>query len=476
MNKRERALLALVSEMKRRQVAYRILNDLFPEQKVVADCPSKNIAIRCSRRAGKSWTILAIMCAVCILNPKSSCLYLALTFDNVKQIVFKTIKKINDRYKLNLKINRATLEITFPNGSTIDCKGADRSILDAEKFAGTYYDIVAIDESASFSPETLDYLIDDVLEQTLIDTNGRLILAGSPRPVESGRFFDVATDHGKHRELWSGQVGEYAVFSWDTSANKYVAKQFEKKKKEKIEINPNVATTSAYLRNYLGHWATDIGDRVYKITEENVIDAPPTPYAPRYICGIDFGWRDSTAFCVGLINKHEKIFYILESYKSPEMMIDDIVEKIRHYSAKYPNIIFYGDTNEKIVCAEIAKRDKVYIHPAEKTNKYGHDGWVEIFNNDALNHKIQIVRNTNQDLLEDIRKLVWTSKRNGERIPDPNAEDHIQDGMLYAYRASYHYLEKPYVDMTEQEKIYQEQVKKAKRRQLGHNPYEKRYK
>jgi len=447
---------AVLAELKKRLKALKIIDDLLPEQKAVHDAVSKYVAIRCSRRAGKSWTILAIMAAKCISEPHARCLYLALTFDNVRNIVMTTIQQINDKYSLGLKINKANLTITFPNGSTIECKGADTSVLDTDKFAGTYYDIVAIDEAASFNPDTLNYLIDDVLEQTLIDKDGVLILAGSPRPVESGRFFEIATNFGRNRELWQGKVAQYEVFSWDTTCNKFVVENWQKKIDEKIAENPEIANTAAFLRNYRGYWATDIGERVYKITIKNHIDEVPQYIDPYFVCGIDFGWKDDMAFVQCLVNRYDNTFYILESYKCPEMSIDDIVEKLKYYQQKYPRTLFYADTNEKIVCNEIANRFHITINNADKTNKNGEDGWIEIFNNDALRGKVKVVKDMNAALLTDVNKLTWMLKKNGERIEDPNVPNHLQDAMLYAYRACYHYLEFPEKVMTIEEQMFEQ--------------------
>jgi hypothetical protein len=332
----------------------------------------------------------------------------------------------------------------------IELGGADSTTDAAEKYLGAAYDIVAIDEAGSFTPEVLDYLIDTVISPTLIDRNGILILAGTPRAVEAGRFYIVTTT----------EVPRWSNFAWDTSRNPYMRDNWLKEIEDLKSINPNIVNEAWFIREYLGRWCKDSSDLVYKFTNVNLVSEIPQQVY-HYILGVDIGWVDDCGFVISGWAKHDPNLYVFESFKKPEMLPADIAKQIKYYASTYQPLYIVADSQNKTVIEELSRRYGIGIRPAEKTKK---QDWIEIINTDFILNKIHILQETNALLIEELGKLPWQTKHNGAREEHPSFPNHLTDSLLYAYRFAYHYKEEPVVELSKQKKIYQEQVRKAQER------------
>src|ERR1700677_3174702 len=97
-------------------------NDLFdpdfPQQKNFVDDPSKLKGLWCTRRGAKSFTDGLYMVKECLENPGVNCLFVGLTRESAKGIIWKDILKvINRKHRLGAAFNGTNLTMTFPNGS-----------------------------------------------------------------------------------------------------------------------------------------------------------------------------------------------------------------------------------------------------------------------------------------------------------------------------------------------------------------------
>lgn len=458
------SLQAALEEIKRRIAPQEIYDDLFEEQCRVVNDEKKHKAILTPRRAAKSWTICSLMIMECLRNPHSRCLYLGLTRHSVKRIAWELIHKIlrgqkvdedgkliESKRNISFKTNKVELTIEFPNGATIELGGADSTTDAVEKYLGAAFDIIAIDEAGSFDPIVLDYLIDVVLEPTLVERKGTLILAGTPRVIETGRFFDVTTNPP---EKWG-------VHQWDTSKNPYVVKTWLAKIAELKAENPNIENEAWFVREYLGRWCKDTTDMVYRFESVNnlVLNYQPDTY--QYVIGLDIGWEDASAFVVTGYSKHRKDFIIFESFKKSHMLPDAIARSLKSLQARYQPSVIVADASNKTVIQEISTRYGVAIIPAEKQKKAD---WIELFNVDLTLKRIKIVQNTNCEYIKEISELPWKYDKKGNREEHPAYENHIVDAALYAFRYSYHYRAKPVKKKTEEDKMMEWAIDQDRRK------------
>ena len=161
-------LIFALKELEKRALPQLVIDDLFDEQRAVCKSKKRKKAVLTSRRAGKSYCLASYFISECV-RKKTKCLYLALTRNNVKRIVYDIIKEICSKFKIDMIINKTNLIFSFPNGSTIELGGGDTTIENTERYLGAYFDLIAIDEAGSYDPDTLDYLIDIVLSPTQSD-------------------------------------------------------------------------------------------------------------------------------------------------------------------------------------------------------------------------------------------------------------------------------------------------------------------
>lgn len=432
----------LLNELNRRLAPVRIYESLFAEQQQVIDASSRFIGILTPRRAAKSWTICALMIMCCLKKKAARCLYLGLTRTSVKRIAWDIICRICDEHNIAYKANKVDL-IIYIDDSSIELGGADGPKDYTERYLGAQYDVVAIDEAGSFNPKVLDYLIDTVISPTLIDKRGILLLAGTPRPIETGRYYEVTTEFP---DRWQ-------VFSWDTSKNPHMKRQWELEIQELIKENPNITKEAWFIREFLGKWCKDASDLVYKYDERinNITELPKCSF--QYVLGMDIGWNDPCAFVVGAYTKKDDNLYIVEDYKKSEMYIDDIASKLEYFLNKYPSLIIVADGQNKTVIQEIRKRHSIPIIAAKKEDK---QAWIEIVNTEFLIGKIKILNSCN-GLIEELKHLPWDYKKDGTRKEHDAFDNHESDSLLYLARYCYNYKNVIERKLTEEEKMFNHQ-------------------
>jgi hypothetical protein len=80
-----------------------------------------------------------------------SCLYIGLTRESAKRIMWKDIlKDINRQRTLGIQFNESELSAKFPNGSVIYLVGADSNEDERQKLLGQKFVLVVIDEAQAF--------------------------------------------------------------------------------------------------------------------------------------------------------------------------------------------------------------------------------------------------------------------------------------------------------------------------------------
>jgi hypothetical protein len=406
------------------------LESLFPQQLEAATDPCRFKAIITPRRGGKSNTILRRFAELGLMYPGSKFPYIMLTRGQSKNVAWPELKSINKREKLGCVFNETDLRATLPGGSTIELYGADKPGW-MEVMRGAKNRAAAIDEAQGFTIRLSD-MIYQVLRPTLIDQMGELFLGGTPGIVKTGIFYHVTQNTGKYHG--------WKVFNWSTADNPHVRKQYlaelEQIRKEHPDVD--ILTIPWVRREYFGEWIIDDANNVYSFSpERNGVYQWEKQPGDEYVCGIDFGWHDRTAWIVGAYNPTKSgDFTVLESSRYPKMLIDDVAKEVKALEEQYPGIMFVADYSRRQLLEELSSRADVYIQPAEKAEK---KDFIELVNRDLLKGRIKILHPGKSRLAEEMTDLKWIERPSGKVEETPAQPTDCCDSFLYAYRRAWHY-------------------------------------
>jgi len=167
---------------------------------------------RCPRRAGKSFALASLALRTGELIPGARVLIISLTLKSTRDNYWTgpgSLHVLSARFGLNLRFNNTYLEWHHENGSSGRLAGAETKA-DIEKIRGALAeaDLVILDEGKSFAPQLLEALYIDVIEPGLMTRDGKLVFAGTPGSIPSGRFFKatspksrLVSDDGLERDL-----------------------------------------------------------------------------------------------------------------------------------------------------------------------------------------------------------------------------------------------------------------------------------
>lgn len=400
---------------------------LFPEQELFVADPSRYIAACCTRRAGKSSALALRFLKTMERHPKSQSLYLSLTQESAKQIMWGVLQEMDEKYKLNLKFTESTLVVSHPNGAKLRLMGADLSNfirrLRGRKFAG-----VAIDEAQEFGPH-IQALIDDILTPSIADyADGWLAVTGTPGPVPQGLFFEITQN---------GRFG-YSNHKWSILNNPFMpdAAGFIADLKKRREWDDNNPTL---LREWKGRWVLDVESLWirYKESLNNFDKLPPLPGGKpwNYIMGIDFGFKDADAVAVLAWSEHDPATYLVEEIVMAKQGLTELVEQVNLMRAKYDISKIVADEGAlgKKLAEEMRRRHNIPVHPAEKARK---QETVEFFNDSLRLGKFKAKADSRFAQDSYLIQIDW-AKSTPDRITikkSPHSD--IIDAVIYAYKVS----------------------------------------
>jgi hypothetical protein len=416
-------------------------DESFPKQlDFVYDDSSLGAAL-CNRRAGKSYSAGLKLFRKGFEYPGSTVLYLALTRDSAKRIMWKDVlKDIAKKYNIDVTMNNTNLEMTLPNDSVIKIAGADASIKEREKFLGGKYPYVVVDEAGSFANELSD-LIYEYLEPAVSDFDGTIDLIGTPTVFWQGFFCKVT----------EGREPGWSVHQWSTSDNPFMAENWAKKLAQLKARNPRVEETPGYKRMYLGLWVRDQDNLIYKYQPHNLINfLPEEGELDGQVLGIDLGFDDASAYTLCQYYFHDPILYIAKTFKKAKQIVDDVVATMKDFIETHEIHTIVIDNASKQVVETLKARFSLYdvvIYAAEKRDKIE---FIGIMNSDFIMGRIRLLKSETVDYVEELENLI--KDPNKLKITEhPSCDNHICDSALYAWRHARNYRAEPEVPKISEE-------------------------
>lgn len=412
---------------------FKLTNFLFDKQlKFVEDPRPFKIAV-CSRRSGKTIACAADLIATALSTPDVVCLYITLSRNNAKKIIWREIKKINDSYNLLGSEDLTELSMTFPNGSVIYLSGA-KDEGEIEKFRGLALKKVYIDECQSFR-EYIRELIDDVIAPALIDYAGTLCLIGTPGPIPAGFFAEVAgavQEKKKASEAW-------AHHAWTFFDNPFLSIKsgmtHEQMLDRELKRRGTTIDDPSVQREFFGKWVLD-SDSLwikYSIEKNDYSTLPPAQYT--YVMGIDLGFNDADALAVLAYSDDSPITYLVDEIIADKQGMTELVEQIQYLNNKYKiskMVIDEGGLGKKIA-EEIRRRHHIPVQPADKARKQENVAFL----NDALRTSRFKAKSNSKFAQDSYLVEIDRNKSTPDRIKlSDTYHSDIIDAVLYSFKES----------------------------------------
>lgn len=399
------------------------LDPLFPVQNAFIEDPARYVIAQCSRRAGKTNGLAIRFFKTLEKYPKSQCVYLGLTFESARDIMWPVLIDLNDKFNLGCTFVESKLTMTHPNGSKLRLMGADMKNF-IKRLKGRKYPGVAIDEAQDFSVH-LQSLIDDVLTPSIADyEDGWLALTGTPGPVPQGYFFQ-STQEKKYG---------YSYHGWTLLDNPYMPNPAAfladlRAKREWPETHPT------FLREYLNQWVLDVESLWirYKAETNHYTEMPRGKY--NYVLGIDIGFNDADALALIAWSDDSPTTYLVKEVITRKQGLSELVEQIQQLSKEYDiskMVIDEGGLGKKLA-EEMRRRHGIPVHPADKARKQEN---VELLN-DSLRRGRFMAKSASKFAQDSyLVQIDWDKSSPDKIVVKKKPHSDIIDAVLYAFKES----------------------------------------
>lgn len=345
---------------------YLLDRGLFPWQRDVLKDLAKRIVLIAGRRAGKSYEIASQMIDHCLVGFDEvngvkkfrQAIYIGLTIDKARFVIWQILIDTIERCHIpTSRIDNSSNTITFSNGASIRLWG-NNSKADREKLRGCDSSMFVIDECQSQA--SLLYLINSIIGPIVKGRNGVIVLAGTG-PLSGGTYWEDAITDG----TWS----VHKATMRDNPSIPDCDKALEQVLLENKWTEDNVT----FRREYLGEVVHDSNRMPF--AERMYYDEKLSGIKAIYI-GVDFGFRDATAFIPLLVDNNGQCYVYMET-KERQMKATDIVTALKakvdklHADFNIPveNIHVVTDHNEPSISADIYNQGVTNVELAYKSNK-----------------------------------------------------------------------------------------------------------
>lgn len=357
---------------------WRILADLHPKQRAVLEDPSNRKCLEKGRRAGGSHVVAAWLLEEWHRWPGHTALFVALTKEHAKSILWPTLLKMDERYQLDMTFNALDLSVTMPNGYRILLRAA-KDQAQVEKLRGIAGGLrrAVVDEAGSFGrhDKQFRYMLSSVIVPQFMDTHhlggGQLILCGSPGLDPMGFYYEkcVGHDHkGRAVPKWSTHhwtsldnptIDAVGYLTEELAAGDYILDDtsVEDIVRSLVALNgvpldderwaPILARlTAEFRREYLADWVKDTDSLVYHPTAGNMLPEGwefPDGTAWRKVIVVDPGWGDGNGFAVAAKSLRSRTIVLLKAYYLPELDDDQIAEELKVLRKEWRTSELYAD-------------------------------------------------------------------------------------------------------------------------------------
>lgn len=454
-----------------------IKKELFKEQRIFIEDPSRMKVVFCNRRAGKSIASGIYLLSEATSNENSINIYIGLTRESAKRTIWDPVLKLyNKKLQLGGDFNESTLTMSFPNGSKIYVLGVNDSEAEQEKLKGIRIRTAIIDEAGSYTIN-LEALVNNTIKPATIDDKGTIVLVGTPSDYVKSYFAEITMGI----PILPSQIvqrGMWKVFTWSSLMNPAVKEEVAADIAQWKKDNPNIEEDPGFRQHWLGEWTPDASSLVYAYKpERNDVASLPSYTIGKwhYNFGIDLGFNDQTAITVMAYHTHDPNTYIVYSEGRPSLTITDTANWIKLLQSQYNPDMMVVDGASKQAVQEIVQVHNLPLTPAEKQGKAD---FIKIMNSAFISGNIKLLPQCGA-LKEAYKTRIWDKKQLEKGVYKENkslSSPDLEDSALYIYRHNYSYrpqalpIKPNYSEyINKQEDLYMRRLENSLRDPYGDN-------
>ncbi len=424
---------------------------MFERQRRVYRDRAKRRAVITTRRAGKTEGCVGrraiCMCAHPGENSWSG--YVTLTKGQSRRNLEGPMRALIREFSLPINPGEidGQLVFTHANGHRLWVGGVD-DLRKAERWRGNKWWDFEIDESGAWPDEVLAYMIEDVIEPGLSDTNGQLTLNGTPGTLPVGIFYEVTTpgdrlpDGRRKRPQWSTHtwsVVDNPHHPYGKPGGALLLDEYRRSKGWELD-HPT------YLREWCGKWASDPEQLIYRYDgQRNAFWDLPTDTRPTFVLGVDLGHDDDTAFVLTVSFRGKPHVYVMRAWGASAMTQPQRAQEIKRiqmaleskYRTKAQVVVDQGGLG-KAMAYDLTNIYGIACDPADKRDKAAAIRSVQaaLLAGHLLVHPFapspdDPIGLGSAQLLSEWSVLPWNDERTGHR---EGFSDHCPDALLYAFR------------------------------------------
>lgn len=405
-----------------------LVRDLHSEQLKALRLRGRFRGIMAGRRSGKSYLM-----AVWLLGGRAGqvSLYAARTLKSAKAIMLPVFAELNARYGLGLRIRAVEGEVHEPSGHIIRFHGLkDRTA--ADLLLGQKFRRIALDELGAFDPLLLEYCVTKVLQPTLFDVRGEMLIGGTPGPIPKGYAYELVGDPNG-----TGAPGRWPTHGWDLRKNPHLAGDADENIREILEMNGWTLDHPTFRREVLGQWVNDAGSLIYHYQGERWAAVPSDG---KTVLVVDFAGSDkldakgqpvadSTAFLVGRQpNDKRPHVFLIEGFKKYGINIRQIADLIKALRAKWGGFAKIVVDAGALGAGYAKELRETYglssVEAADKRDKRARIGTAQA----TLDTKTLHVCQEASAITDEWLSLQWNLERNDHHEA---CADDLSDAMLY---------------------------------------------
>lgn len=242
---------------------------LRPKQAAIFEDKSRYLIAVCGRRFGKTQTAIAMVLEA-ISHAVDRIVYIAPTFDQAKRIFWRRLLREIPREWIAKKTESSPQTIEFTNGTILSIHGA----MNYDNLRGEGYDYVIIDEAADTPYE----LMTEVIYPAVSDTEGRIILLGTPKGMANWLYDEYVSGAWSNHSFTTLDGGNVSEEELRTARERLDERTFNQEYLARFETATGLAYY-AFSDANIGEYSYNSSAHTYSAWDFNVgVDKPLACY------------------------------------------------------------------------------------------------------------------------------------------------------------------------------------------------------